>query len=327
MLPRCILSKFYIKPQHARLFELSGFCCILSKFYIKPQQRIRHKIGHSCCILSKFYIKPQHSRRHVSRCWCCILSKFYIKPQHERPSSVAFSGCILSKFYIKPQHWSDYWRPRSSCILSKFYIKPQPVRFRICLFGVVSYRNSTSNHNSVEFFDNTLVVVSYRNSTSNHNSCPKTSSYEELYLIEILHQTTTEESRYLLAEPLYLIEILHQTTTAPTAVFFLFRLYLIEILHQTTTSSGVSVNSLGCILSKFYIKPQPTSKRLSQLRVVSYRNSTSNHNGFVWLTKATQLYLIEILHQTTTATFAWFFVFSCILSKFYIKPQLVDNSL
>ena len=34
-----------------------------------------------------------------------------------------------------------------------------------------------------------------------------------LYLIEILHQTTTEETTLIPMKLLYLIEILHQTTT------------------------------------------------------------------------------------------------------------------
>ena len=143
---------------------------------------------------------------------------------------------------------------------------------------------------------------------------------------------------------LYLIEILHQTTTV--IAFFLksFELYLIEILHQTTTSNhtGHSVDScilskfyikpqhfireyfedercilskfyikpqrrynllpdcLRCILSKFYIKPQHQHSESPPHRVVSYRNSTSNHNGSLDQTFAYLLYLIEILHQTTT---------------------------
>ena len=35
----------------------------------------------------------------------------------------------------------------------------------------------------------------------------------QLYLIEILHQTTTEKQDEFLSVWLYLIEILHQTTT------------------------------------------------------------------------------------------------------------------
>ena len=58
----------------------------------------------------------------------------------------------------------------------------------------------------------------------------------------------------------------------------------------------------GCILSKFYIKPQPSSPQLEVQKVVSYRNSTSNHNGENYLDTDEALYLIEILHQTTTTS-------------------------
>ena len=126
---------------------------------------------------------------------CCILSKFYIKPQ--RLVAVVFdnAGCILSKFYIKPQQLKPWERSTPGCILSKFYIKPQPPAEAGYLFGVVSYRNSTSNHNhGVDRLDG-HKVVSYRNSTSNHNTnSPKTSN-ALLYLIEILHQTTTKRSK------------------------------------------------------------------------------------------------------------------------------------
>ena len=100
-------------------------------------------------------------------------------------------SCILSKFYIKPQRQGLQCCTRFGCILSKFYIKPQPsvlpvvpdivVSYRnstsnhnwagcqLAQFGVVSYRNSTSNHNGGKHRCNRLTVVSYRNSTSNHN--------------------------------------------------------------------------------------------------------------------------------------------------------------
>ena len=55
-------------------------------------------------------------------------------------------------------------------------------------------------------------------------------------------------------------------------------LYLIEILHQTTTQTGTMQGSVGCILLKFYIKPQ--------LRICSVPEAVG-----------------------------------CILLKFYIKPQ------
>ena len=143
---------------------------------------------------------------------------------------------------------------------------------------VVSYRNSTSNHNSFRPSLLRWLVVSYRNSTSNHN--------------------------LLLFRGMYVL------------------LYLIEILHQTTTTRHFCFRVTSCILSKFYIKPQQrfeidipnpvvsyrnsTSNHNLQLyhpemrTVVSYRNSTSNHNYRGKKRVIIALYLIEILHQTTT---------------------------
>ena len=144
------------------------------------------------CILSKFYIKPQQPPRERRWRCCCILSKFYIKPQHRRRLPGCKSSCILSKFYIKPQLRLERELTRCSCILSKFYIKPQPYWPSKADYAVVSYRNSTSNHNHVD-----TVRVDYM-----------------LYLIEILHQTTTSTNLQQKTEMLYLIEILHQTTTS-----------------------------------------------------------------------------------------------------------------
>ena len=127
-------------------------------------------------------------------------------------SKIATASCILSKFYIKPQLVWGSIRRSSSCILSKFYIKPQLVRNYYSYSQVVSYRNSTSNHNIWIFFN--------------------------------------------FGEMLYLIEILHQTTTSYANWQKQFELYLIEILHQTTTSRLASIRLYCCILSKFYIKPQ-----------------------------------------------------------------------
>ena len=78
-------------------------------------------------------------------------------------------------------------------------------------------------------------------------------------------------------------------------------LYLIEILHQTTTWSAAFEFLLCCILLKFYIKPQLHREYNHELCVVSYWNSTSNHNlrDSGWWSRV--LYLIEILHQTTTS--------------------------
>ena len=188
---------------------------------------------------------------------CCILSKFYIKPQLIGSSVRRSSSCILSKFYIKPQQQFQHLRRISCCILSKFYIKPQQRVKELFHQAVVSYRNSTSNHNSYCCGSSSFEVVSYRNSTSNHNCHPR--------LLELSRVVSYRNSTSN-----------HNSTSTPQMIILL---YLIEILHQTTTQAQPRLIPLCCILSKFYIKPQhPRLLELSRL--------------------------------------------CCILSKFYIKPQL-----
>ena len=143
-----------------------------------------------------------------------------------------------------------------SCILSKFYIKPQLTRIRPYSAIVVSYRNSTSNHNRLGRTSALPIVVSYRNSTSNHNK--RSVTHSAATVVSYRNSTSNHNS--------------------PTTSHFAVLLYLIEILHQTTTTEDSFLFCYSCILSKFYIKPQ-------QLPCV----------------------LIDLL--------------CCILSKFYIKPQ------
>ena len=130
---------------------------------------------------------------------------------------------------------------------------------------VVSYRNSTSNHNIIPCCSLICRVVSYRNSTSNHNAGDGYPVASLLYLIEILHQTTTISVKRRARTTLYLIEILHQTTTALLLDFFNKALYLIEILHQTTTITEAIEKYDCCILSKFYIKPQQEGKAVADV--------------------------------------------------------------
>ena len=235
-------------------------------------------------------------------------------------NALGFS-CILSKFYIKPQLFIVLFVLRFCCILSKFYIKPQLRLAFFFQFVVVSYRNSTSNHNVFAASANFTLVVSYRNSTSNHNLATVNAYFN--YVVSYRNSTSNHNS--------------------PAAISIERRLYLIEILHQTTTAHAVSTTRRSCILSKFYIKPQPCVSTDRRKTVVSYRNSTSNHNVTLSLLSILELYLIEILHQTTTfavhlQTFVELYLIeilhqtttahavsttrrSCILSKFYIKPQ------
>ena len=253
-------------------------CCILSKFYIKPQLIIFSRILSLSCILSKFYIKPQlilmlfppravvsyrnstSNHNSVPIAWS-VLKLYLIEILHQTTTPWRarriLTGCILSKFYIKPQlstriictipvvsyrnstsnHNGRTWSLATNIVVSyrnstsnhnRTYRRSKEVR-------VVSYRNSTSNHNRTYRRSKEVRVVSYRNSTSNHNSGSSENLLDVLYLIEILHQTTTFFASKIEHVELYLIEILHQTTTKNSSQNRPFLLYLIEILHQTTT--------------------------------------------------------------------------------------------
>ena len=123
------------------------------------------------------------------------------------------------------------------CILLKFYIKPQLFRKLYRFFYVVSYWNSTSNHNSAGGQVASGLVVSYWNSTSNHNAAAGVTL--EAMVVSYWNSTSN---------------------------------------HNIEDGQFVS------------------------LPVVSYWNSTSNHNILTFRVISIMLYLIEILHQTTTCS-------------------------
>ena len=318
--------------------------CILLKFYIKPQLRSITSSSVSSCILLKFYIKPQPSIRRL------YLSRLYlIEILHQTTTTLVangdFSSCILLKFYIKPQH--------ETCSRNAV--------------AVVSYWNSTSNHNSRAASSISAGVVSYWNSTSNHN----TFLLIGVVFAVVSYWNSTSNHNYIrshgLPLGLYLIEILHQTTTCRCMAWRLSRCILLKFYIKPQLYEANKSNGKRCILLKFYIKPQPGAKIKRDFRVVSYWNSTSNHNIWSFLftrpavvsywnstsnhnnynynicdpvvvsywnstsnhnykdpiTGVELLYLIEILHQTTTSPWGSYPCRRCILLKFYIKPQLV----
>ena len=165
--------------------------CILLKFYIKPQPSFSGSCLALCCILSKFYIKPQPDE--LAAIDFLVVSYRNSTSNHNQKFNVLAEGYVVSYRNSTSNHNSN---PNCSgrlpcCILSKFYIKPQRCRDQRRNRWVVSYRNSTSNHNRVCGYSSGRRVVSYRNSTSNHNGGARRTVEIGLYLIEILHQTTT----------------------------------------------------------------------------------------------------------------------------------------
>ena len=143
------------------------------------------------CILSKFYIKPQLCRKRPN--FCCVVSYRNSTSNH----NCYFVSAVKQRVVSYRNSTSNHNFARGTA----------------CQHRVVSYRNSTSNHNFKIWNWACRPVVSYRNSTSNHNTPPGTRAGGRLYLIEILHQTTTKKHNDSALVALYLIEILHQTTT------------------------------------------------------------------------------------------------------------------
>ena len=165
----CFLFQFYIKPQQIRPSLCKTDCCFLFQFYIKPQHTSLDVALWKCCFLFQFYIKPQLAETTVKIASRCFLFQFYIKPQPHMGVKERLIRCFLFQFYIKPQPPMPTGWMHSSCFLFQFYIKPQQFDRRVRGYGVVSYFNSTSNHNNPR-----TVMPGYR-----------------LFLISILHQTTT----------------------------------------------------------------------------------------------------------------------------------------
>ena len=251
----CILSKFYIKPQPCS--ERDFIRTVVSYRNSTSNHNFVHSPAHEVEVVSYRNSTSNHNQGTASN-FGEVLYLIEILHQTTTCLVVIFdkSGCILSKFYIKPQLLGVLLCYGCSCILSKFYIKPQPSRLHEFSCRVVSYRNSTSNHNLHLPRFACRLVVSYRNSTSNHNNASVTVLVTPLYLIEILHQTTTQLSSTTRALMLYLIEILHQTTTGSFRPLAPRGCILSKFYIKPQHCSHTLVSGPGCILSKFYIKPQ-----------------------------------------------------------------------
>ncbi len=121
-----------------------------------------------------------------------------------------------------------------------------------------------------------------------------------LYLIEILHQTTTLACVLVRKQPLYLIEILHQTTTCIRCGLILLSCILLKFYIKPQQSPLTIWTPGGCILLKFYIKPQHNPIRPARL------------SGCILL----KFYIKPQPRPRPKQNGR-----SCILLKFYIKPQ------
>ena len=121
-----------------------------------------------------------------------------------------------------------------------------------------------------------------------------------LSYIVFLHQTTTHSQETHPRKLLSYIVFLHQTTTLPLVLVRFANCLISSFYIKPQPSVTVQVRSQYCLISSFYIKPQLRSRIAWAVLIVLYRLSTSNHNHVVSATFFGALSYIVFLHQTTT---------------------------
>ena len=144
-----------------------------------------------------------------------------------------------------------------------------------------------------------------------------------LYYIFILHQTTTECRRLARMLLLYYIFILHQTTTSNLSRILLTCCIISSFYIKPQRHINLIIMFMSCIISSFYIKPQQLTDCMfgyAQLYYIFILHQTTTLRLIQPTWNA--LYYIFILHRTTTHVNPYTYISSCIISSFYIKPQL-----
>ena len=128
-------------------------------------------------------------------------------------------------------------------------------------YMVVSYFNSTSNHNSSHIHRTNRRVVSYFNSTSNHNNRKKDMLRDWLFLISILHQTTTIARVRISMKSLFLISILHQTTTSDMRFVDCHSVIWPNERYERRMTGRGSRNDAGFVFQRYFsLKVECTSR-------------------------------------------------------------------
>ena len=94
-----LLHQTTTRGQSARHYS----SCVISFFYIKPQHSCTNQFYECGCVISFFYIKPQPLHRTNCRTfWLCYIFLLHqtttLAIHHVMPNS-----CVISFFYIKPQ--------------------------------------------------------------------------------------------------------------------------------------------------------------------------------------------------------------------------------
>ena len=133
-----------------------------------------------------------------------------------------------------------------------------------------------------------------------------------VFLLAVIHQTTTGTAGTPRCNCVFLLAVIHQTTTTGEGQSNFLGVFLLAVIHQTTTSPTWQSHSRLCFYWRLYIKPQ-RHQRLGERRPLC----------FYW-----RLYIKPQPHDRMevlpTLCFYW---------RLYIKPQrrkckgLKDNEI
>ena len=210
--------------------------------------------------------------------------------------------------------------------------------------AVVLYLTSTSNHNCRKFAPLRDAVVLYLTSTSNHNAYRVIILTSLLCYILLLHRTTTAWKKDYFTSALCYILLLHRTTTVEhdeaSEVGCVISYFYIEpqlsnlrnigkkvVLYLTSTSNHNVAAQQQWVLKLCYILLlHRTTTNFSHFNLITrlcyilllHRTTTMSGN----IQKKLELCYILLLHRTTTQIAAHFGVVCCVISYFYIEPQL-----
>ena len=273
----------------------------------------------------------------------CLISLFYIKPQHGGGilhllgivlylSSTSNHNCtslqqnLLKLSYISLLHQTTTRLRRYTRLASLSYIS-------------LLHQTTTYMQSKLESCQLSYISLLHQTTTD----WMLLFARFQLSYISLLHQTTTISMHIQPCLQLSYISLLHQTTTGDVENESLVGLSYISLLHQTTTQQLDCFPLHHCLISLFYIKPQPgacsqahgiivlylssTSNHnlghavVAGEPIVLYLSSTSNHNHLMLHRIAMRLSYISLLHQTTTAKKQAQIDKYCLISLFYIKPQ------
>ena len=156
------------------------------------------------------------------------------------------------------------------------YIKPQQIAYLCTVFKVV-YRTIP---------------------TSNHNSECYSSTFQSLYIVLFLHQTTT---------------------CGIVSIFYVCCISYYSYIKPQPAKCGMCPPEC-CISYYSYIKPQPlraaTPCGIGCISYYSYIKPQQRRRK-----RREELYIVLFLHQTTTRSYYAFATSCCISYYSYIKPQ------